>query len=61
MIRLVAAAGAFSATVVGGFFVGLLVARLTGAGMWMPVGLLGGLVLGIVAIVLALRPLLRQN
>jgi hypothetical protein len=47
--------------VVGGFFVGLLVARLTGAGMWMPVGLLGGLVLGIVVIVLALRPLLRQN
>ncbi|MDB5039363.1 MAG: hypothetical protein JWN27_89 [Candidatus Eremiobacteraeota bacterium] len=61
MIRLVAAAGAFSATVVGGFFVGLLVARLTGAGVWMPVGLFAGLVLGIVAIVLALRPLLRQN
>jgi hypothetical protein len=61
MIRLVAAAGAFSATVVGGFFLGLLVARLTGVGVWMPVGLFGGLVLGIVAIVLALRPLLRQN
>jgi hypothetical protein len=47
--------------VVGGFFLGLLVARLTGTGVWMPVGLFGGLVLGIVAIVLALRPLLRQN
>jgi hypothetical protein len=61
MIRLVAAAGAFSATVVGGFLLGLLVARFTGVGIWMPVGLFGGLVLGIVVIVVALRPFMRQN
>ncbi|MBV8749497.1 MAG: hypothetical protein JO103_07265 [Candidatus Eremiobacteraeota bacterium] len=61
MIRLVAAAGAFTGTVVGGFLVGLLLMRLTGAGWWVVVGLFGGLALGVAAIAVALRPFLRSN
>ena len=61
MIRLVAAAGAFTGTVVGGFLVGLLLMRLTGAGWWVVVGLFGGLALGVGAIAVALRPFLRGN
>jgi len=61
VIRLVAAAGAFTGTVVGGFLVGLLLMRLTGAGWWVVVGLFGGLALGVAAIAVALRPFLRSN
>ena len=60
MIRLVAAAGAFTGTVIGGFVVGLLLAKVTGAGLWIPAGLFGGLALGVAAIVVALRPYLRS-
>jgi hypothetical protein len=59
MIRLVAAAGAFTGTVIGGFLLGLLAARLTGGAIWIPVGLFGGLALGVAAIAVALRPFLR--
>jgi hypothetical protein len=61
MIRLLAAAGAFTGTVVGGFLIGLLLYRLTGAGWWIVVGLFGGLALGIGAVAAALRPFLRLN
>jgi len=61
VIRLVAAAGAFTGTVVGGFLVGLLLMRLTGAGWWVVVGRFGGLALGVAAIAVALRPFLRSN
>ncbi|GAC1659972.1 MAG: hypothetical protein NVS4B13_06650 [Candidatus Elarobacter sp.] len=61
MIRLLAAAGAFTGTAIGGFLLGLLVARLTGADWWVVVGLLGGIALGIGAVVVALRPFLRSN
>ena len=61
MIRLLAAAGAFTGTVVGGFLVGLFLWRTTGASWWVAVGLLGGLLLGIVVIAAALRPFLRSN
>ena len=61
MTRLLAAAGAFTGTVVGGFLVGLLLMRLTGAGWWVVVGLFGGLALGVAAIAVALRPFLRSN
>jgi len=61
VIRLVAAAGAFTGTVVGGFLLGLVLMRLTGAGWWVIVGLFGGLGLGVGAIAVALRPFLRGN
>jgi hypothetical protein len=61
VIRLLAAAGAFTGTVVGGFLIGLLLYRLTGAGWWIVVGLFGGLAIGIGAVVAALRPFLRSN
>lgn len=61
MSRLLAAAGAFTGTVVGGFLIGLLLYRATGAGWWIVVGLFGGLAAGIVAVALALRPFLRSN
>jgi hypothetical protein len=61
VIRIVAAAGAFTGTVLGGFFLGLLAARLTGAGVWIPVGLFGGLLLGAAGIAVALRPFLVQK
>ncbi|HEY4439770.1 MAG TPA: hypothetical protein VGN14_04910 [Candidatus Elarobacter sp.] len=60
MIRLIAAAGAFTGTVIGGFVVGLLAAKVTGAGLWIPVGLFGGLALGVAMIAVALRPFLRS-
>jgi hypothetical protein len=34
---------------------------VTGASWWVAIGLLGGLVLGIVVIAVALRPFLRSN
>ncbi|MDB5071484.1 MAG: hypothetical protein QOJ39_1668 [Candidatus Eremiobacteraeota bacterium] len=61
MIRLLAAAGAFTGTVVGGFLLGLLLARVTGASWWPIVGLFGGLAVGIGAVAVALRPFLRSN
>jgi hypothetical protein len=61
MIRLIAAAGGFTGTVIGGFVVGLVMARASGAGWWIPVGLCAGLALGVVVIVAALRPFLRSN
>ena len=61
MIRLIAAAGGFTGTVLGGFLLGLFLSRATGASWWVPIGLLGGLVLGIVVIAAALRPFLRSN
>lgn len=61
MKQLLAAAAAFSGTVVAGFVVGLFLWRATGASWWVAVGLLGGLVLGIAAIAVALRPFLRSN
>jgi hypothetical protein len=61
VIRVLAAAGAFTGTVIGGFLLGLLVARLTGVGWWVVVGLFGGLAVGIGAVIAALRPFLRSN
>jgi hypothetical protein len=61
MIRLIAAAGGFTGTVIGGFVVGLVMSRAGGAGWWIPVGLFAGLALGVVVIVVALRPFLRSN
>ena len=61
MIRLIAAAGGFTGTVIAGFFAGLLMSRTSGAGWWIPVGLFAGLALGVVVIVAALRPFLRPN
>jgi len=59
--RLLAAAGGFTGTVIGGFLLGLFLERVTGASWWVAIGLLGGLVLGIVVIVAAVRPFLRSN
>jgi hypothetical protein len=59
--RLLGAAAAFTGTVIGGFVVGLFLARATGASWWVAIGFLGGLLLGIAAIVVALRPFLRAN
>ena len=59
MKRLLAAAASFAVTVIGGFLIGLFVTRATGSQWWIPVGLFGGLALGVAAIVAALRPLLR--
>jgi F0F1-type ATP synthase assembly protein I len=61
VIRLLAAAAAFAATVVGGFLVGILVSRVTGAEEWPLVGLLVGLLAGVGAIIVALRPFLAQR
>jgi hypothetical protein len=61
VIRLIAAGGGFTGTVIGGFVVGVVVSRATGAGWWIPVGLFGGLGLGVVVIIVALRPFLRPN
>ena len=61
MIRLLAAAAAFAVTVVGGFLVGILLARVTGAAELPLVGLLVGLLVGIGVIVVALRPFLAQR
>ena len=59
--RLLGAAAAFVGTVVGGFLVGILLARATGAAIWPVVGLLAGLALGIGAIAFALRPFLTER
>lgn len=59
MKRLLAAAASFAVTVIGGLVVGLVLTRATGNQWWIPVGLFGGLALGVAAIVAALRPLLR--
>jgi hypothetical protein len=59
--HLLAAAAAFTGTVIAGFVAGLFLWRATGASWWVAVGLLGGLVMGIVAIAAALRPFLRSN
>ncbi len=60
-MRLLGAAAAFSGTVVGGFLLGLLAYRATGAGWWIVVGTFGGLVLGIGAVAAALRPFLKSG
>jgi len=59
--RLLAAAAAFAATVIGGFAVGIILARQTGGQEWPLVGLLVGLAAGVAAIVVALRPFLAQR
>jgi len=59
--RLLGAAAAFSGTVVGGFLLGLLAYRATGAGWWIVVGMFGGLILGVAAVVVALRPFLTSK
>lgn len=59
--RLLAAGAAFAATVIGGFLVGIILARQTGGTAWPLVGLLIGLVAGVAAIVVALRPFLAQR
>ena len=61
MIRLIAAAGAFTGTVIGGFVLGLAVARMTGAAWWIAVGMFGGIVVGIVVIAAALRPFFKSS
>ncbi len=61
MIRLLGAAAAFTGTVVGGFVLGLLGYRLTGAAWWVIAGMFGGLVVGIAAVAAALRPFLKSN
>jgi hypothetical protein len=61
MIRLLAAAAAFGVTVVGGFWLGILLSRVTGGVEWPLVGLLVGLLAGVGAIVAALRPFLAQR
>ncbi|HEY0613435.1 MAG TPA: hypothetical protein VGC96_02295 [Candidatus Elarobacter sp.] len=61
MKHLLAAAAAFTGTVIAGFVVGLFLWRATGASWWVAIGLLGGLLLGIVAIAAALRPFLRSS
>jgi hypothetical protein len=60
-MRLIGAAAGFTGTVIGGFLLGLFLERVTGASWWVAIGLLGGLVLGIVVIAVALRPFLRSN
>jgi len=59
MKRLLAAGASFGVTVIGGFLVGLALTRATGSQWWIPIGLFGGLALGVAAIVAALRPMLR--
>jgi hypothetical protein len=59
--RLLGAAAAFSGTVIGGFLLGLVAYRATGAGWWVIVGMLAGLVVGIAAVAAALRPFLKSN
>ncbi len=60
MTRLLGAAAAFSGTVVGGFVLGLIVYRATGAGWWVIVGMFGGLIAGAGAVAAALRPFLKS-
>jgi hypothetical protein len=60
-VRLVGAAAAFVGTVVGGFLLGILLARATGVAIWPIVGLLAGLAVGIGAIAFALRPFLTER
>ncbi|MGD1065925.1 MAG: hypothetical protein ABR975_03845 [Vulcanimicrobiaceae bacterium] len=59
--RLLAAGAAFGVTVIGGFLVGIILARQTGGSAWPLIGLLIGLAAGVVAIVVALRPFLAQR
>lgn len=59
-LRLIGAAAAFTGTVVAGLLAGILAERVTGRGWLMPVGLFAGLALGIGAIVVALRPLMKS-
>ena len=61
MKQLLAAAAAFTGTVIAGFLAGLFLWRTTGASWWVAVGLMGGLLAGVVAIAVALRPFLRSN
>lgn len=57
MIRLLAAAAGFAGTVIGGFVIGIVLTRVTGAAWWTLVGLLVGLAFGIAVIARALRRL----
>ena len=59
--RLIAASAAFTGTVIAGLAIGLFVAKATGAGWWMPVGLFAGLAVGIGVIVAALRPIMKSS
>jgi F0F1-type ATP synthase assembly protein I len=57
VIRLLAAAAGFAGTVIGGFVIGIVLTRVTGAAWWTLVGLLVGLAFGIAVIARALRRL----
>jgi hypothetical protein len=59
--RLIGAAAAFSGTVLAGLLAGLAAARLLHADMWIVVGFFGGLALGVAAIAVALRPLMKSS
>jgi len=61
VIRLLAAAGAFTGTVVGGLVLGVILERVTGGSLWPLAGLLAGLVCGVGAVVAALLPLMRAK
>jgi hypothetical protein len=61
IVRLIGAAAGFTGAVVGGFLIGLLVAKSTGADWWTAVGLFVGMGLGIAVIVAALRPIMKSS
>ncbi len=61
MIRLLAAAGGFAGTVIAGFVIGIVLARITGAAWWTLAGLLVGLGLGALLIARALRKLVLDE
>ncbi len=58
--RLIGAAAAFTGTVLAGLLAGLAAARFTHAELWIVVGFFGGLALGVAAIVIALRPVMKS-
>jgi hypothetical protein len=59
--RLLAAAAGFTGTVIGGFVLGLMLYRVSGAGWWVIVGLFAGLAGGVAAVAVALRPFLKHD
>jgi F0F1-type ATP synthase assembly protein I len=60
-MQLLAAAAGFAGTVVGGFVIGIVLTRVTGASWWTLAGLLAGLVMGIAVIARALRRLVLDE